>query len=488
SFFTVSIFYRVLVNGDRHKKILLILTSALAPLLHSTSVFMVGIPAAIIILLKFKTISKKNWLVLGAAACAVVLLNLFWLIPFFQNFKYTNFNDVAWTGQAEMLTGAVQWLTAILFTMGGLFALVYGVTGLKVLYRQPRRELAILSAGVLAVIFLARWPGWLITRSIQPNRFALSFLLYLLIPVIAYLGTINPAQKLLKPTRVRHAGNFSRTVCISVLVISLVIPCGIMAAIRLGNPSAFRASPTLMIANILFGRTIGPGCLAEPETRELIHWLNTHTSPGKGRIMIEHPQGEGTESPFAVFYSGLITGIANFVDGQFLGAPRFEPPLLHNQLTRMSHCSMFDIPLKELTQEKLLKRLELYNVKWIVAVQGTMTAYLDQFPELLRPVKTIANVAIYEVQRQGSYFLKGSGQIRVSLNQIHLAHLEGDDVIIKYHWAKGFQANPPAVLEPFYPPEDGVGFIRLRYPPRKVTLYFRGAGLEKCTAEGDKKP
>ncbi|HLP59958.1 MAG TPA: hypothetical protein VK186_14045, partial [Candidatus Deferrimicrobium sp.] len=62
SFFTVSLFYRVFVNGADRKKILIIAATAWAPLLHSTSVFMVGIPAAIIILLKAGNLTRKNWL------------------------------------------------------------------------------------------------------------------------------------------------------------------------------------------------------------------------------------------------------------------------------------------------------------------------------------------------------------------------------------------------------------------------------------------
>jgi hypothetical protein len=471
SFYAASLYYRFLGAGRPVNPLRLVMVTALAPLTHSMSVFMLGIPVLLMLLLRIRKLNKSHWQVMVSAAVVTVMVNMYWIVPFLKQYRYSDMTDPAWTGLISIRQGIDMWLIGILLTMGGLFAVLFLVKGISYMKQERRSHLALIVITMLAIITFFRFPGWYMARSIQPNRFLLLLLLYLLIPAVIVLDK----------WRLQSKGRL-KTLTVVVLIVSLAVPAVGLTLVRFGDPGH---SISRIIAKKLLGRRLGPGCLAEPETHEFIDWLNKNTSPEQGRIMIEHPQGEGTESPFLVFYSGLITGISRYVRGQFLGVPRFELPFQHNQLTRIDHLSMFGVPVKGLTKEDLLTRLNSYNVKWIVAVKGTITQYLDRFPELLRAVKTIALVTIYEVRPDFGYFIKGSGNIHSSLNRIALSGLKGDEVIIKYHWSPEFQTFPLVTIKPYITLQNPIGFIRLSNPPSEVILYYKGARDDRLAVKGD---
>jgi hypothetical protein len=460
SFYTFSIFYKWICRNDEQsikQTVLLGGCTCLAPLLHSTSIIMIGIPVGMLFLLNARSFDRKRWKCLIGIVSASILINLYWIYPLFINFHYTVAGERAWTGDFEWKNYGIIWLGGIVLTMGGVFGLAYLYRGARILRQNFKNQLVWIVLSVILIFVLLGGPGWVIARSIQPNRFLLLVLLYLMVPMIAVLNTFSIETR------------WNKRVMGSILLLSLLVPGLVMIFIRFGNPGQ---STILEIAHKIFSRQMGAGVLVDPENLELIQWLNENTSSDQGRIMIEHPQGEGQESPFSVFYTGLLPGIHHYVKGQFLGAPRFETPLIHNKYTRFSHQEMFGIPIESLSTDDLRKRLELYNVKWIVAVEGNISNYLDNQPQLFTKKKEIGLVRIYEVNEDYGYFLQGSGQVRVSLNHIELSNLVGKDIVIKYHWQDGFETQPKVVIKPYNFEEDPVGFIHLINPPAQVSINF----------------
>ena len=459
SMLVVSLYYRFLILQDNRLNWLMVALTILAPIFHSTSILMVGIPILFMTIQSYHKIKKETVIWLGVSGGLTFLVNCYWLLPIFKVLKYTITNDEAWTGAFSIPQFAAFWIGGTILASGGLFAVLYFIRGCKIL-GDKQRELLSLTIFMVVVLIIAGGPAWYLTRSLQPNRFLILLQIYLSIPVIAFLeqGFVLKNIKMKKVIAV-------------LLAISILIPGLGMAFVRFASPGD---SVPLMIAHKLFGRRLEAGNVADPKTKELVQWLNANTTPQKGRIMIEHPQGEGEESPFMIFYLGLMPAIQRYVEGEFLGAPRFEVPLVQNRDTRFSHDEMFGKKLSDTTKAELEYKLDLYNVKWIVAIKGTATAYLEKYSDLFVNVKEIDSVCIYKVQSQkeSGYFLKGNGEIKASVNRLELSNLQGNDIVIKYHWFEGFNAPEGVVIEKYPVKGAETGFIRIINPPSNMVLSF----------------
>jgi|GEM_PF-1252398 len=455
----VSLYYRFLILQDKRFNWLMVILTALAPILHSVSVVMVGVPVLFMAVQGYKSLKKimVKWLALSAAFA--LLVNIYWIIPVLKTFKYVISTDEAWTGSFSISQFAVFWIGGTILVSGGLFAVLYFVQGCKIL-RGKQKGLLVLSVLMVIVLIIAGGPGWYLIRSLQPNRFLILLQIYLLIPAIALLEQVY----ILKNIQTKKLMS-------TILITSLLLPALGMAFIRFAPPPN---SIPLMIAHKLFGRKLEAGNLADPRTKELIQWLNSNTAPEGGRIMIEHPQGEDEESPYMTFYLGLLPSIHRYVKGEFIGAPRFEAPFVQNRDTRFSHDEMFGKKLSDISREELEYKLGLYNVRWIVAIKGTATSYLDRYTDLFEKVKEIDSAHIYEVHlpHKSGYFLKGDGRIKAEINRLELSDLQGDDIVIKYHWIDGFKASEGVRIERYPVEGDEAGFIRILRPPSNVVIYF----------------
>ena len=80
-------------------------------------------------------------------------------------------------------------------------------------------------------------------------------------------------------------------------------------------------------------------------------------------------------------------------------------------------------------------------------------------------------VVVYEVAREPSYFLQGSGRVRArAWNRLELDDLSGPSVVLKYHYVSGLRSLPPTRIEPFRVAGDPAPFIKLVNPPKSVVL------------------
>jgi hypothetical protein len=50
---------------------------------------------------------------------------------------------------------------------------------------------------------------------------------------------------------------------------------------------------------------------------------------------------------------------------------------------------------------------------------------------------------MYEIKREASFFLKGSGEVKSEVNRLQLNNVEAEDgeIIIKYHWMNNFKTT-----------------------------------------------
>jgi hypothetical protein len=83
-----------------------------------------------------------------------------------------------------------------------------------------------------------------------------------------------------------------------------------------------------------------------------------------------------------------------------------------------------------------------------------------------------------KVNQPLTWFIAGEGKVKVGLNRLELSDLNGNQVILKYHWVEGLTASPPAKIEPVEMLDDPIPFIKLVAPPSSVSLRVGSSGKE----------
>ncbi len=224
SFFIVSRYFKRLILNDEDSAWGTVGLTALAPIFHSTSLFMIGIPVIFFIILKHRKINSRQWVFIVWNIVVTFLVNLYWIIPLLKTFQYNIANDYAWTGSFSLIQFAAMWIGANILTMGGLFAILYFRRGCKVL-KKDQKELMSLAVFMAILSVLVGGPLWYLTRSLQPNRFLMVLQLYLLVPVIALLEQMFIVKSI--PVR---------KIVIALLIVSLTLPGVGIAFLRFAPP------------------------------------------------------------------------------------------------------------------------------------------------------------------------------------------------------------------------------------------------------------
>jgi hypothetical protein len=63
------------------------------------------------------------------------------------------------------------------------------------------------------------------------------------------------------------------------------------------------------------------------------------------------------------------------------------------------------------------------NVRWVVCWFEESRQVFDSFPGYFRPIGIIDKFTLYEVLREPSFFLKGSGTVQADYNRIELSNV-----------------------------------------------------------------
>ena len=121
---------------------------------------------------------------------------------------------------------------------------------------------------------------------------------------------------------------------------------------------------------------------------------------------------------------------------------------------------------------ELRSALERWGISW--AIVHTREARALFAAALGAPADSAGLYQAYRVTTTPTRFLKGSGRINAAVNRLILSGLEPADglVIIKYRYHPAWKAPPGVQVQRYRIPEDPVGFIAIRNPPRDIVLRF----------------
>jgi hypothetical protein len=251
-------------------------------------------------------------------------------------------------------------------------------------------------------------------------------------PIVVYLGVLAGWGELFRPKLqlMRMA-----IPMMFVAVAPAAVACARLLATRQAALAPVRA---LIVALLLLGgwntatiygnRWHAPYVTMNPGLLQMSAWLRENVPPA-GRVLFPgktvHAFGRGHVAPLPIFAGREMMAFDyyHFPSGEYN-----YPPARYRK-----------------THEGLMRFFELYNVTHLVTYQSEWNEFLGSRPDLYEAGPTFGDKTVYAVRRAPSMFLKGAGTAAADFNRIRLTLSDpAAEAVVKYAWADGLKADPPA--------------------------------------------
>jgi len=423
--------------------------AAILPL-HVQSIVIFLPPMIALLLLQPRLISARLIAWIAAAAALSLLINLAWLIPAFHH----RIDDVssALTEQLQLFVSSdpLIFMKDYLATRNywsfrqtlwekgfRLVLLVLGAWGIRKLISSDKRDLGIMLASALIILFLITYFGTFVPfmKAWQPLRFKVPLDLLLAISasytVSAWLSSSETSRSPLVP-----------------------ILAGLGLVTFLFNLAQTESTGRLQLRSRFI-----------PELIAVIGWIGRET-PGNARVLFEE---SGDESGFVYDRTYLSSFLPYLTGRQLIGGPINLYNDRHH-FAEFHSGKMFKKDAQSLSDEELRNYLRLYNIGAVVAFDPAMIQRLRSIPGLVTIEQRIGPIHLMRVNQPLTWFVEGEGKVNAGFNRLELSDLKGKEIILKYHWVDGLRAIPPAQIEAVIMADDPIPFIKLINPPAAVTL------------------
>lgn len=415
--------------------------------LHPLFGVMAGVMIAGFLLAHFKELNLISTLVRGTAIGLIALaLNIPWVLA-----MRTGANMMASESVYQIDFGFKFLANAILGvwyrSMGSLLnplVVALGLLALLIVKSERRRDLITFSAiGSAFILFAAFGATVNILSTLQPNRFLAPG--FLIIGIAASFA-LPEVKSWLQSRQKQAMGIVVLTVA---LLLATILARELIREVIPGTHGRYGKTPPEV--------TYPPASVAW-----LTSWINEHTSHD-GRILFETSLARKHGGGHIAGYLALRTG------REFIGAPY---PFLMPERSFWDKVG-FGHPLAELTPEKLVAGLELYNVGWIVAHSEELARRLAELPQA-RLLAQQGDIRIFGIDRPLSYFQSGDARVVArDFNRLEVAAKAGDTLVMRYQWIKGISTTPPSNIEPISLSPDLPPFIRISDAPAHFLIHLQ---------------
>jgi hypothetical protein len=313
------------------------------------------------------------------------------------------------------------------------------------------RPVAVSLAALVGMVYLGGYiPG---LRSVQPYRN--------IVPAL-FLAVI-PAAQLIEEAKKRNALTNLPKMAIAVAVIILLAAIPRLARDVVYFVPAFFVEPkdlpeeTPHIADI-----IGFGGIGYPKHRDyrlkpipqyldaVAHGVEKWREE-QGRILVEY-------EPLAEHLAWRTT--AYIVGGSVLRNPLFNAANL-----------FIRYPKKDPPTDVLKTYLETYAIGWAIVLSNPTLQekfYRERLQYMLDLFEVRDKVWPFQVLKcklPVSYFQKGSGKIRASMNRIEVTSSNpNEEIVVRYHWIETLACREKCKIEREPIKDDPMGFIRVPAP------------------------
>lgn len=460
SLYIFSLFYKLLEVMSVRRYIGGCLLLALLLNMHILSTFHILIPIAVLYLLHARRIPLQRHALLWLIPIVSLLINSYWLVPLFKFVQFKTFNPDTWNFTLqnrnifEPLQVYIFQKKSHLYTIPELnntfmdvVLLLFGVLGLYCWKQEKLQMLWLPFTGGCIAAFMAAFYGSFTAffPQFQPERFTIALGLLFIIPASVGMYTVGKA---LLHNRSRYALLFIACLLFTLLYRPLVWPFGVL----------YTKKPYRL------------NCRLPAQFADLVKFLENNTTTA-GRILIEDSE-YSTSSPVHEYFGGHLPALfPEFLKREYLCGPRPMYPMQHGHAS-FTRGELFEKKLAAYTAEELRRMFDTYNVKWIVCWYQESKDFFNRFPDYISSIGVIDKFSIYEVKRNPSFFLCGSGEVRADYNHLVLRNVvpHNNEIIISYHWMVQLRAIPAIQIERVYMGGDPVGFIKIKNPPQSLVL------------------
>lgn len=198
-----------------------------------------------------------------------------------------------------------------------------------------------------------------------------------------------------------------------------------------------------MYANKGFARYIVIG----ENVEKLINWIKENT-PKDGRILFAGSTGHA-------YGKGRVSFMPYLAEREFMAGDFFQFSLTSPIPTLPPEWALK-------SKESLAQYVDLYNITHVITYDEDLKEIFRRYTDCYREEISIGDKTIFSVNRGSTLFLKGRGRIVSDFNCINVFLDEPfHEVVIKYNWADGLSASPPAQIQPFEV-GNGIRFISIQ--------------------------
>jgi hypothetical protein len=452
SIWGLSLFYRIASEGraisPAHLGWLVFVLVVLP--LHVQSILILLPPMIALLAAQPKLIQRHLLLAILGAAAASLVINSPWLLTAIAH----RGDDVSQTIVAQLpLFASTDPFTFLIDYLGAkgywtfrpsfvekgfrLALLILGVLGIRRLIQSEQRALGIMLAWAISVLFLVTYFGAFISsvKAWQPLRFKIPYDLLLAIGAAYAVNHWANAR----------APSFWRSV-----------------------PWLLSAALCVFAVNLVQTESTGKLQLRTqpiPEIAAVVDWIERETS-AEARVLFEE---SGDETGFVYDGIYLSSFIPHRTGRQLIGGPINLYNDRHH-FAEFHSGKLFKRDIANFSDAELRKYLSLYNIAAVVTFHPASLQRFQSMPGLFTLDRRIGPVHLLKVNQTLSWFVKGEGKVKASLNRLELTELKGNAIVLKYHWTAGLKSEPAAKIEPVNLADDPIPFIKIIDPPAVLVL------------------
>ena len=457
SIFTISYFYRFCKRGTVKDLFVSTILLTATVWIHAFTVVTVCIPLFLCYAISFQRMRWVHHLSILTGVLLVVLSNLPWAYPFLlfldhiekdtvSFFYATNslleplrtylFRNNLFNSYMNMVFHKEEWIDIVL--------LLSAILGMHRLHKKGERFQAALFLGSSIFLFMISYYGsFLEITRITPMRFLIPFYIFLIFPSAVGFEYLYRLFLSDKSKRVK-------------VITSVIIVYLLMALIA---PAYY---------HLFYKRDFRLVCNVPEQFNQLIAWINNNTTQ-EGRILVENSDFEtehqyyGTHLPFL---------LPRWTDREYIGV-YFYYATTKDSFVSYNAGFLFRKPIGSFSLPELHSYLDLYNIQWIIYWSEESKSIFESGVKDFTYLTSIDKFHICRVERNPTFFIKGSGIARASHNKINLEEINpaGGEIILSYHWMKYLKSDPPQRLERVLFLQDPIGFIKVKNPPSSLLIY-----------------
>lgn len=370
---------------------------------------------ALIIAIFFLKVQKRELLLLALGEVVVLAGNLFWILPFINHLSYKGYS-----GTHFLARGFISIIGDFFFKPGfGMrnIAVILGLGGLSLLRRT--RLFFVLFFNSLVFFIFAYFGTYLhIFRELQPRRFILQSVVFLLLPAGFFLWK---NKVYLKRIKLKH------------LVMIVLI-----SAVFIG-PSLGKSILWVMRGRHIFSTF-------PPLGSYLITWIRENTD-SKARILIQD------SSQHYYFGSHFVALLPYYTHREFIGGP--IPEMMHIFYKKINFVDnyLFGRRIESYSEREFLKLLDDYNIKWIIVFTREAKELLERLSSFIekKDTKSLSEfeLSFYEVKRKPNFAYHQDLEVEADYDRITVKSAKRGRVILKYHWVPELKVKEGLPIFPY---------------------------------------